>query len=516
MSKTASLTEAVLLTNEFKRKFGLWELYRSFVFIPGAASKLIGNSKSKLISKQFVERLQLAVTEVNGCAACSYQHTQMALEQGMSNEEISSFLSGDSNFIKPEEAKAIMFAQHFADSRGFPKKATYDSIVEEYGKKEARIILSACQVMIAGNMYGIPFSAFLSRLKGKKYKGSTLFYELSMLFIGFLLLPVAIIHGFLKNLIGLPKYSILSVLIIFIFYACNKNNNDFNLIDPSISLIEMEGEGGEVKISFTYPDWKIAGIINPNGNVNINGNSYSANGSLIQENYILKLDSLGRIDALWTDKGFSITRNSYTSLEIVVKENSTGEDFNFVIMLESKNGSKEIEVNQRKSQGYTFNKIEYKLGNNDRDSLFVKQGSSYSFNLISGREFTFYPFNGIGIGKTSFFESEEKDVFVWTDPDSVSVIVPSGIWNDELYFNGEEAIYTNISTNKESEFSKQMTTVTIPSGKSEFSVEIQYRERRVSYALYLVNNRTKKEKVINGKWIETAPTGNYTISRKSM
>lgn len=119
-------------------------------------------------------------------------------------------------------------------------------------------------------------------------------------------------------------------------------------------------------------------------------------------------------------------------------------------------------------------------------------------------------------GKPHFFESEEKDVFVWTDPDSVSVIVPSGIWNDELYFNGEEAIYTNISTNKESEFSKQMTTVTIPSGKSEFSVEIQYRERRVSYALYLVNNRTKKEKVINGKWIETAPTGNYTISRKSM
>jgi len=92
----------------------------------------------------------------------------------MSNEEINSFLSGGSDFIVVEEAKAILFAQHFADSRGIPQKSTYESIVEEYGQKEALIILAACQTMIAGNMYGIPFSAFLSRLKGKKYKGSHL------------------------------------------------------------------------------------------------------------------------------------------------------------------------------------------------------------------------------------------------------------------------------------------------------------------------------------------------------
>ncbi len=205
MNKKKTLLESVSQRVEFKRKFSLWELYRSFVFAPRAMSKLIGNNKSKLVDKQFVERLQLAVTEVNGCAACSYQHTQMALEQGMSNEEISSFLSGADDFIRPEEAKAIMFAQHFADSRGFPKKNAYDSIVTEYGKKEARIILSASQMMIAGNMYGIPFSAFFSRLKGHPYKDSTLFYELGMLVVGLLSLPFAIIHGFLRALVGLPN-----------------------------------------------------------------------------------------------------------------------------------------------------------------------------------------------------------------------------------------------------------------------------------------------------------------------
>ena len=205
MTKKLSLSETVIQRNEYKRKYSIWELYRSFVLAPGALSELIRNNKTKLVDKRLVKRLQLAVTEVNGCAACSYQHTQMALKEGMSNEEISSFLSGGSEFTKPEEAKAIMFAQHFADTRGFPKKYAYDSIVEEYGKKKASIILSASQMMIAGNMYGIPFSAFLSRLQGKPYKDSTLFYELGMLIFGILCLPIAIIHGFLRGLIGFPN-----------------------------------------------------------------------------------------------------------------------------------------------------------------------------------------------------------------------------------------------------------------------------------------------------------------------
>ena len=190
---------------EFKRKFNLCELYRAFVFFPGAISKLVENKKSKLLDKQFVERLQLAVTEVNGCAVCSYYHTKMALRQGMSNEEICSFLSGDGNFIKPEEVKAIMFAQHFADSKGIPKKYAYDTIVKEYGKTKAGIILGACQVILAGNMYGIPFSAFQSRLKGKTYKDSTLFYELGMLIAGIVCIPIALVHGLLSTLIALPN-----------------------------------------------------------------------------------------------------------------------------------------------------------------------------------------------------------------------------------------------------------------------------------------------------------------------
>lgn len=205
MKKDKKLPKSISSRTEYKRKFSLLEMYRAFVFVPRAKSKLIGNKKSKLVDKHFVERLQLAVTEVNGCAACSWAHTNMALRQGMSNEEISSFLSGGDAFIKPEEAKAIMFAQHFADSRGYPKKYAYDSIVNEHGKEKAKIILSAVQMMIAGNMLGIPLSAFQSRLTGKTYKDSSLFYELGMGIAGFICLPIAIVQGFLSDLIGISN-----------------------------------------------------------------------------------------------------------------------------------------------------------------------------------------------------------------------------------------------------------------------------------------------------------------------
>ncbi len=187
---------------EFKHKFNFLELYRALVFIPKAITELKRNKKINLIDKNFIERLQLAVTEVNGCPACSYQHTKIALRQGMSNEEISSFLSGGDQYIKTEEAKAIMFAQHFAESRGLPKKYAYEAVIKEYGQKQANIILSALQVMIAGNIYGIPYSAFQSRIKGQSYKNSSVFYELGMLIGGIIILPIALIHGWMRAILG--------------------------------------------------------------------------------------------------------------------------------------------------------------------------------------------------------------------------------------------------------------------------------------------------------------------------
>ena len=201
MGKARDMHRVMISRIAYKRKFSIREMYFAFVNIPGAISWMVRNNKSKLVDENFIERLQLAVTEVNGCAACSYAHTKMALRRGMSGEEISSFLKGDDSFIKPEEAKAIMFAQHYADSRACPEKDAYVAVVQEYGETNAAIILSAIQVIFAGNVYGIPFSAFQSRLKGKSYKDSTVLDELGMLIVGFICIPFALLHGILRLLI---------------------------------------------------------------------------------------------------------------------------------------------------------------------------------------------------------------------------------------------------------------------------------------------------------------------------
>ena len=79
--------------------------------------------------------------------------------------------------------------------------------MKAYGQRKADIVLSIVQIMIAGNMYGIPDSAFQARLKGKPHKEGCLSYQLGMLAAGLFLflLPIAEVHGLLRRLVGLSN-----------------------------------------------------------------------------------------------------------------------------------------------------------------------------------------------------------------------------------------------------------------------------------------------------------------------
>lgn len=61
--------------------------------------------KNNLLSAEFVKRIMLAVTEVNGCEVCSYAHTKSALEMGMSQTEIQEILSGEKMIILKKKVK---------------------------------------------------------------------------------------------------------------------------------------------------------------------------------------------------------------------------------------------------------------------------------------------------------------------------------------------------------------------------------------------------------------------------
>jgi len=124
----------------------------------------------------------------------------------MSQEEIRSFLNGEDRFVSAEESRAILFAQHFADTRGYPAKDTYKALLAEYGPEKARVIFSAIQVILAGNISGIPISALYSRIKGNPYTDSNLFYELLMHLAMLIFLPIACVHALLRWLLGRPNH----------------------------------------------------------------------------------------------------------------------------------------------------------------------------------------------------------------------------------------------------------------------------------------------------------------------
>jgi hypothetical protein len=294
------------------------------------------------------------------------------------------------------------------------------------------------------------------------------------------------------------------------FISCNSDDTEMSTIQPSTNLIEMEAEGGESEISFTNGNWTIAEVRNNDGNVHIFGDIYSPNGERIQENKTLTLEDQGKIEALWNDKGFSVTRETSSSLQIKLIENSTGKEFNFSLVLNSGQEFKKINVVQKKSQGYQFKSIEFSLKEEDGDSLFIKKGIINKFNVQQSLDFTFSPYEGLDSNNTSRFESREKDAFVWLKNDSILTQIPTRIENDKIYFNGEKRIYSNVSSIHPNGL-EEMKTITIPVGESSFTTEIEYRKRKVSYQLHLINNRTAEEKIIEGKWIEITPTGEYSI-----
>jgi AhpD family alkylhydroperoxidase len=191
----------------WKKKYNIAEYYWINVFVFRAIGKLAQNNRRKMVSKQFLEKIMLAVTQVNGCALCSYAHTKMALKEGFSREEIASLLNGDKEYILAEEAKAILFAEHYADQKGIPDQEMVFMLQQEYPNSYL-IILAGVQVMMFGNGMGLPYSAFLARLKGKKYPNSSLLYELGMMIGMIIVFPIALIHALLRFVFNKKNWKI--------------------------------------------------------------------------------------------------------------------------------------------------------------------------------------------------------------------------------------------------------------------------------------------------------------------
>ncbi len=195
------------IPQSYKRIYSISEFYTALYRGMRTIGAMKQNRKTKDISKDFIERIMLAVTEVNGCPVCSYGHTKWALEEGMSNEEINLLLAGSSEAVPSSELVAVLFAQHYADSRGNPSHDSWQRVVDVYGLSKSLIILGATRAIMIGNILGIAFSSFTGRLKGKSSGKTHIFYEVSIMLSIVPFLPVAIVHALVARIIGLPVIS---------------------------------------------------------------------------------------------------------------------------------------------------------------------------------------------------------------------------------------------------------------------------------------------------------------------
>lgn len=113
---------------------------------------------------QFRERLYLAVIAVNGCRYCSYLHTRSALQSGLSREDVDFLLSGIADHVPMQEARAMLYAQHWADTRGRPDPQVRAELIRAYGEKTGRAIEMTLRLIQIGSLSGNSFDWFLYHL----------------------------------------------------------------------------------------------------------------------------------------------------------------------------------------------------------------------------------------------------------------------------------------------------------------------------------------------------------------
>lgn len=143
---------------------GLGQFWQDLSFAMKNRKKIRAVMKEGALSPAFRERLMMAVTVVNGCRYCSYYHARQALLSGVSEEEITTLLSGIVDPVHDEEAAALFYAQHWAETDANPDVEARQRLVETYGRDTAGAIELALRIIRMGNLLGNTWDYFLYRI----------------------------------------------------------------------------------------------------------------------------------------------------------------------------------------------------------------------------------------------------------------------------------------------------------------------------------------------------------------
>jgi len=130
------------------------EFVRDILFLARNIRGIGRVNSGGLIPPAFRERLMLAVTAVYGCRYCSYLHVREGLKRGVEHGEAAALLSGSLEACPPEEAVALLYAQHWAESNANPEAEAIRRLEDTYGAEKARAINLMLRMVRVGNLAG--------------------------------------------------------------------------------------------------------------------------------------------------------------------------------------------------------------------------------------------------------------------------------------------------------------------------------------------------------------------------
>jgi len=160
------------MTGFDKRFYTPGTFWRDFFTVICHIPDFIDSVRSRRISHKFAEEIMMVITQVNGCRYCSYVHSKSALMCGVSEQELLKLLTLQTDDFPEEEAVALTFAQHYAESECNPDSEVEKRFRDYYGLHASQDIMNFIRVITMSNLAGNTVDAFLSRLKGQPAKNS--------------------------------------------------------------------------------------------------------------------------------------------------------------------------------------------------------------------------------------------------------------------------------------------------------------------------------------------------------
>ena len=147
----------------YKRFYTPRSFFRDLRELVARRSEIRETAQSGRVSRAFAEKIMMAVTAVNRCRYCARYHARLALKEGIPPEEIAKILSLDLDDLPQEEAVALAFAQHWAETEGHPEPDAERRFLETYGPTVSADILNWMRVITMGNLLGNSWEALLWR-----------------------------------------------------------------------------------------------------------------------------------------------------------------------------------------------------------------------------------------------------------------------------------------------------------------------------------------------------------------